>query len=181
MARMLLTALVFLLALAGAGQAQPRPAPQPNQAPVPDRTSAQFGDWALSCMGASAARQCELTQTVQDRQRQQSAVVGFARAVHDQPPKLVVRLPGAILVATPLRVVLEPTETLVLPFRVCGPSGCLAELELRDEAMLRRLQARPADRPARVVWRDAGNNEASFNLSFRGFAAALDALAREAR
>jgi invasion protein IalB len=69
----------------------------------------------------------------------------------------------------------------VLPFRVCGPSGCLAELELRDEAMLRRLQARPADRPARVVWRDAGNNEASFNLSFRGFAAALDALAREAR
>ncbi len=157
------------------------PASAAPTAPGPDRTSAQFGDWTLACIGAAATRQCEVTQQVQDRQRQQSAVVGFGKPVRDLPPKLVIQVPGVILVATPLRMVLEPTEALVLPFRVCGPNGCQAELELRDEALLRRLQARPADRPARVEWRDAGNNEATFNLSFRGFAAALDALAREAR
>ncbi len=186
MVRPLLTRLLLgplLLGLAGPALAQPRPAPPPAApaAPGPDRTTAQFGDWTLTCIGATGARQCELTQTVQDRQRQQTAVVALGQTTRGVPPKLLVRVPGVISVGVPLKLELEATETLVLPFRFCGPTGCLAELELRDEALLRRLRARPADRPGRVQWRDGGNNEATFNLSFRGFAAALDALARETR
>jgi len=91
-----------------------------------------------------------------------------------------------VRVSDPARLVLEgaagpANEPVALPFQRCSiqPVGCFAEAELRDDAM-RRLRTRPADRPGRITWRDVAGNEIAVPVSFRGFAAAWEALQKEA-
>ena len=63
------------------------------------------------------------------------------------------RLPAAVLVNTPVRMVFEGNEAaLTMPFRHClpQPPACFAEIELRDESLLRRLRTRPAEQGARL-------------------------------
>lgn len=186
--------LVAAPLMAGAqqrSQAQTPTAPPPPAADAtagPERTAAQFGDWTVQCVTVpqGGRRICEMAQTIQDQQRQQPvAVVAVGRVAKDQPLKLALRVPVNVLVAQPARLVLEgpagpANEPLSLAFQRCSvqPLGCFAEAELRDEA-LRRLRARPADRPGRIGWREAGGGEASIPVSFRGFAAAWDALQKE--
>ena len=67
-----------------------------------------------------------------------------------------------------------------LPFRHCIPNGCFADVELREDALLRRLRTRPADAAGRLEWRNAAGAETAIPVSFRGFGAAYDALAKEA-
>lgn len=198
----LLAALTMAAApgLAQPGGAPPRPAAPtqpPAPAPVapttsaadngPERTTAQFGDWAVQCVVlAQGRRVCEMAQTVQDQQRQQPvAVVALGRIVKDQPMRLAVRVPVNVLVTAPAQLVLEgpagpANEPLAMTFQRCtiAPVGCFAERELREDA-LRRLRNRPAEGGGRITWREAGGAEAAIPVSFRGFAAAYDALLRE--
>jgi invasion protein IalB len=162
------------------------PAPSPGgEAGGPERTSAQFGDWMVQCvvLPQTGRRACEMAQTVQDPQRQQPvAVVALGRAAKEQPLKLAIRVPVNVLVSAPAQLVLEGSagEPVALAFQRCtiNPVGCFAERELRED-LLRRLRARPAEQAARIAWRDAGGGEAAIPVSFRGFAAAYDALLRE--
>lgn len=171
-------------------QAQPpaAAAPAAEATDGPERTAAQFGDWTVQCVTVpqGGRRICEMAQTVQDQQRQQPiAVIAVGRAARDQPLKLAVRVPVNVRVSDPARLVLEgpagpANEPVALPFQRCSiqPVGCFAEAELRDDA-LRRLRTRPADRPGRVAWRDVAGAEIAVPVSFRGFAAAWDALQKE--
>jgi invasion protein IalB len=178
------------------GLAQPaaqRPAAPAPAAPAdssPDRTMAVFTDWVVRCEaraaggGAPAARLCEMAQTTQDQRQQPVAVLAIGRTAKGEPLRLVAQVPVNIQVGPPARLVLEipnrPAEApLVIAFRNCMPRGCFAELELRDEAVLRRLRGRPAEAAGRLEWKDAGGGDASVPVSFRGFGAALDALAKE--
>lgn len=194
------------LLAAGTAMAQQRPAPPapppappaapPAQAPAadqggaggPERTSALFGDWAVQCVarpaGQGEGKICEMSQTLQDQQRQQVvAVLAVGRVARDQPVKFVARVPVNVQVSNPGRLVLDgpanaANEPLTLSFRSCSPLGCFAEVELND-ATLRRLRARPAEQGGRVTWREANGAEAAIPISFRGFSAAFDALVRE--
>ena len=148
-----------------------------------------FADWAVHCVSrpanAGGGRICEMSQTVQDQQRQQPvAVVALGRVARDQPLKLVARVPVNVLVTQPARLVLEgaagpANEPLTLAFRTCSPLGCFADIDLSD-AVLRRLRSRAPDQGGRVIWREATGAEAAIPVSFRGFSAAFDALQREA-
>ncbi|WP_160299791.1 invasion associated locus B family protein [Belnapia sp. F-4-1] len=195
-----LAATVMLAAFVPAiGQAQPaaqRPAaqPQPAQAPAaessPDRTMAVFTDWVVRCETraasgtASATRLCEMAQTTQDQRQQPVAVLAIGRTVKGEPLRLVAQVPVNLQIGPPAKLVLDipnrPAEApLTVAFRNCIPRGCFAELELRDDAVLRRLRARPAEAAGRLEWKDASGGDASIPVSFRGFTAALDALAKE--
>jgi invasion protein IalB len=96
----------------------------------------------------------------------------------------VAQVPVNVQVAQAARLVLDAAgrqeAPLVLTFRNCVPAGCFAELELRDQAALRRLRGRAADAAGRLEWRNAAGGEAGIPVSFRGFAAAYDALAKQA-
>lgn len=149
----------------------------------PERTSAQFGDWAVQCVAlAQGRRVCEMAQTVQDNQRNQPiAVIAIGRLAKEQPLKIAVRVPVNVLVGQPAQLVLEGGgELLAMAFTRCTvvPVGCFAERDLQDE-LLRRLRARPADQAARIAWREANGAEAAIPVTFRGFAAAYEALLKE--
>ncbi len=170
--------------------AAPAPAPAPAAAssatPVPaagsilpERTTAVFGDWTVTCNPRQGQPSlCEAALTLQDQQRQIAMVFAIGRPVHDQPLHAVVRvLPVNTRVSAPVRLVIDAADPVVIPFQQCNQLGCFADLELRDESLLRRLRTRPADTAGRVEWHDAGNAEVAMPFSTRGFAAAMDALA----
>ena len=175
------------------GQAQPaaqRPAAPAPAEGSPDRTMAVFTDWVVRCEARAAngatpmARLCEMAQTTQDQRQQPVAVLAIGRTAKGEPLRLVAQVPVNLQVGPPAKLVLDipnrPTEApLTVAFRNCTPRGCFAELELRDDAVLRRLRARPAEAAGRLEWKDAGGGDASIPVSFRGFTAALDALGKE--
>ncbi len=147
---------------------------------APERTIAQFGDWSVNCAGRAPARACEMVMGVRDQVRQLGAALALGRATREAPLCLVAQLPVNIRVSQPVRLVLEGAEPLALPFQSCNRLGCFAEIELREDAV-RRLRALPAEQASRLEWRDAAGQEMALPASFRGFAAAAEALARETR
>jgi invasion protein IalB len=175
--------------------ATPAPAPAPRAAPEgPDSTQAVFADWTLRCEtrppvpnappnSAAPARNCEMVQTAHDQRQHPVAALALGRLTRSEPLKLTAHLPLNVQVATPVRLVLENPgrreAPLALPFRSCTPRGCFAQVELRDEAMLRRLRSHPAEAPARLEWHDPAGGELAAAISFRGFGGAFDALGRE--
>jgi invasion protein IalB len=180
-------ALAMLVTFIAPALAQPRPAAPPAAPPVaageaPERTTAQFGDWTVQCVSRAApatGRICEMALSVQNQQQQLVAVLALGRLAPNQPFRLVARVPVNVSVAQAARLVAEGGEPVAMPFRNCLATSCFAEAELRDDALLRRLRARPADQAGRVEWRDAGGGETGFPVSFRGFTAAFEALTRE--
>ncbi len=192
MAKRLPVSSVTLVALgllcAGTAVAQPRPATPPAApaapaaapAATPERTVSQYGDWSLTCIQAAGQpRRCEVGLQLQDQQRRLGAAVALGRVSRDTPMRLVVVVPPNVRVSQPLRLVLEASETANLPFAVCTNNSCVAELEMRDDVLVRRLRVRAAENPGRLEWKDAGGNDVALPLPVRGFAAAMDALGRE--
>ncbi len=185
--------LVGLLASGPVLAQSQRPAPPPPApaAPAaaatpeagPERTSAQFGEWAVQCVAlAQGRRVCEMAQTVQDTQRNQPiAVIAIGRIAKDQPLRFAVRVPVNVQVTQPAQLLLEGGGAPVaLGFTRCSivPVGCFAERELPDD-LLRRLRTRPAEQAGRIAWREATGQETAIPITFRGFAAAYDALIKE--
>jgi invasion protein IalB len=179
---LLLAALGLLAALPAGAQQRPA-APTPPPAPAstaPERMVSQYGDWSLTCIQPGGQpRRCEVGLTLQDQQRRVGAAVAFGRLSKEAPMRLVVQVAVNVRVSTPLRLVLEANEVSNHPFAACVQNGCFTELELRDEILIRRLRNRAADAPGRLEWKDAAGNDLVLSLPVRGFAAAMDALARE--
>ena len=162
-----------------AQQRQAAPAPAPN-APSPDRTSAQYGDWTVACgvpQGATA-RICEMVLTVTDSNQQTVGAIAFGRPAKDQPMKMVVQVAANVRVAQPLKLTLDGDVNL--PFTLCNNRVCVVEQDVRDDSLPRRFRNRAADQPGRLSWRDAGGHDVTFPFSVRGFSAAWEALNREA-
>lgn len=175
-------ALATFAAVAGAQPTRPAAQPAPAATPSdPDRTTATFGDWLLRCeRSTEGQRLCEVSQTlVLQGQSQPIAAIAFSRPARNQPLTLTVQVPVSVTLANPLKVIGEDRDTLTLDtgWRRCQPNGCFADLQLRDEPVLRRLRARTE--PGRIEFRDAAAQDIRLPFSFRGLAAALDALARE--
>lgn len=188
------------IAQAPRAQAQPATAPRPPSASVPstptsqaaepaaaaaaagpDRTTASFGDWLLRCeRPAEAARSCEVAQVIAVQGSPQPiAQVALGRIVDTQPAlTLMVQVPVNVALATPLRLIGEDRDPLVveLAWQRCVPAGCFAGTDLRDDAVT-RLRNRPE--PARIEFRDSTGRDLRLALSVRGLGSALDALARE--
>jgi len=174
-------------ALAQTRQPPPSPPPRPSAAAQaaaePERSLAVFGDWAVRCEGRGTARNCEVTQTVQNDRSRPVAVFAIGRLAPAAPMKFVAQLPVNVLLTATPQLVLDGGVTtgtpLPLTWRQCIPNGCYAEADLRDAALLDRLRARGAGQPGHVVFQQAAGGEATLPVSFRGLAEALDALARE--
>jgi len=166
-------------ATAPAKTATPAPAPAPasSTAPAgPDRTAETFGDWTLLCIRSGEQKACEVNLSVQDRQQQIAATLAIGGLNAGKPRLMVARLPVNVTTTQPVRLVLEGDGTVLLPLRNCIPAGCFGQLELTDDAILRRLRARDASTGHRLEWNDAGGASVGIAVSFRGVGNALDAL-----
>lgn len=75
------------------------------------------------------------------------------------------------------RVSLEDKQPPVaLAFKRCVPGGCFADADLSDD-LLRRMRARAE--PGRLEYKDAIQRDVGIPVSFKGFAQAVDALAKQ--
>ena len=91
-----------------------------------------------------------MAQATQDQRQQPVAVLAIGRTAKGEPLRLVAQVPVNLQVGPPVKLVLDipnrPAKApLTVAFRHCTLRGCFAEFELRDEAVLRRLRARPAE------------------------------------
>lgn len=168
----------------------PTPAAAPSPPPAaesPDRTTAVFGDWVVRCETRPTTppvRGCEMAQTTADQRQQPVSVLAVGRQAKGEPLRLVAQVPVNVQTGQAAKLVLDSPgrqePPLTLAFRHCIPNGCFADIELRDDALLRRLRGRPPEAAGRLEWRNAAGAEIAIPVSFRGFATAFEALAKEA-
>lgn len=167
--------------LAGPAAAQTQPS-TPAVSPEPQQTTATFGDWVLRCskVGTEGNQQraCEVVQTLQ-RKGQQGIVAQIAvgRASPRDPMKLTVLLPVNIAIPGAVRMDVDEKDTgpVDLGWRRCFPQGCIADADAKDD-VLRKWRAQTGT--GRLTFRDAANRNITVQMSFKGLAQALDALAR---
>jgi invasion protein IalB len=193
-----LLAGAVLLALSSAATAQqPRPpappvpaqpaplAPaQPAPTEVPQRTTASYANWVLTCdtqAGPPPQKTCEILQVVQAQA--QGRTVPFSRIavmhpVKGQPIKLVVQVPTNVTLNRNVRIQIADADPgIAAPFARCAPIGCLADFELKDD-VLQKFRAASSGN-GKVTYADVAGHEVVVPLSFSGFSQAFDALAKE--
>jgi invasion protein IalB len=181
-----LLAGAVLLALSSAATAQQArtpalPEPAPNE--VPQRTTASYANWVLTCdtqAGPPPQKTCEILQMVQAQA--QGRTVPFSRIavmqpVKGQPIKLVIQVPTNVALSRNVRIQIADADPgIAAPFARCASAGCFADFELKDD-VLKKFRA--ASGNGKVTYADVAGHEVVVPLSFSGFSQAFEALAKE--
>lgn len=149
-------------------------------AQAPTRTTATYEDWTVRCETAqgTAHKSCEVFQAQQPPgQTSPVSQVAIGRAAKADPLKLVVQIPVNVWLAGGPRILWDDKQPpLALAFKRCMPAGCFADAEVSDD-LLRRLRGRTE--PGRLEYKDALQRDVAVPISFKGFAQAMDALAKQ--
>lgn len=165
---------LFLTPMACGALAQ-TPAPQ-----VPQRTTASYQDWTLRCEsreGQPPVRNCEIVQsTTTQGQPNPVTQIAVGRVGKGAPLRIVFQVPVNVLVGAELKFVYDAKAApLAVSFRHCVPTGCFADAELKDD-LVKKL--RPITAQGHFEFKDAAQRGINIPVSFKGFAQALDAMAK---
>ncbi len=163
----------------------PTAAPPAAAAPVsadPQDTTATYGTWTLRCQhsapGAPTARLCAVIQAIQF-QGQQGVVaqIVVTRATPKDPMHIAIILPPNISFPSTVKAMIDEKDTqpVELAWQRCLPNGCVAEAELKEDALKRWKAQSDA---GRLEFRDAQGRDLAMPFSFKGFAQALDGYAK---
>lgn len=168
--------LVFVLLAAQPAAAQPAATPQ-----TPQQTTATYEDWIVRCetlAGPPAQKSCEMVQFTHVKGQQAALTqIAIGRPVKGQPVKLVIQVPLGVWLPTGIRFVPGAGEAgLPTTFKRCVQAGCFADTDLKDD-MVRKLRATKT--AGKIEFKDAGQKDVGLPVSFNGFGAAYDALAKE--
>lgn len=158
-------------------------APAASQVPAePRSTSAAFGDWILVCQrieGATPPKVCEATHSVQIQGQPGPVLqVAIAKGAKPNERRVTIVVPTNISIGTAPRLATQDKDPqpLQLAWATCVPGGCFANANIADDVMKRM---RDNTSPGSVSVTDAGGRNVMIQVSFRGLAQALDALAKE--
>jgi invasion protein IalB len=103
--------------------------------------------------------------------------VALGRPTKSEPLRILFLVPVNVSMQAGLRFVYDDkVPPLALAFTRCVPAGCAADGPLPDE-IVKRLRARTE--PGRFEYKDAGQRDMRFPVSFKGFAQAFDAMLKE--
>jgi invasion protein IalB len=174
---------LFIAAPAGHAQ-QPKGTKVPagsSEPSSPERTAASFGDWILRCeapVAAQVRRVCEVAQVISAQgQNTPIAQVAIGRPAPMESSRLTVVLPANVTIPSKPQIAIAKGGTPIdLAWQSCVPGGCLASATVSDEAV--HLFSAQGE-PGRIVFKDAAGRDVALQLSFRGLAQALAALAKE--
>jgi len=169
----------------GAASAQKggTPAKPTSSEPEAQSTTATYGDWVLRCeqTGAppQARRSCEVTQTVVIKaQSAPFAQIAFGKPTPSEAPHLTIVVPPNIVLPSAVHVAIDvkDPQPFELNWTRCAPAGCFATATPREDDSKRW---RALTQSGRVTVKSASGQEVVMPISFRGFAQAIDALAKE--
>ena len=107
--------------------------------------------------------------------------IAFSRIAVDEsaggrPTRMEVQAPVNVSFRAPLVIRTDDGDPgFSTPFDHCLPSGCFAEVDLKEE-MVKRLRA--AEGQGKATFKDAAGRDVIIPVSFKGFREALAALAK---
>lgn len=154
----------FILA-AGAASAQ-----------TPRLTTATYDDWTVRCETINAVKTCEVEQTSQV-QGQPFSQVAIGRPSKSEPLRIVVQVPINVWLPTGVTLLVDDKEPgIAASFKRCVGAACFADADLSDEA-IKKLRA--GTEKSKLTFKDAAQREVSVPVSFKGFAPAFEAMAKE--
>lgn len=148
----------------------------------PRSTSAVFGDWVMACQrieGSTPPKVCEATHSVQIQGQPGPILqVAIAKGAKPNERRVTIVVPTNISIAAAPRMAAQDKDPqpLQLAWATCVPGGCFANATLADDAVKRM---RDASSPGSVTVTDASGRNVVIQVSYRGLAQALDALAKE--
>lgn len=158
-----------------------KPAPAPVGAD-PQATTANYGDWVVRCQqlgdAATARRVCEVAQIIQAQGGQGPiAQIAVGRPTGGDPLRLTLVLPPNISFPSSPRLAVDDKDARPadLNWRRCLPGGCFADAEIKDD-LLQHWRSQSAQ--GIIKFKDSAGRDIALPFSFRGFAQALDALAK---
>ena len=151
---------------------------QPADAQAPQRTTAVYEDWVISCAvppGQGTPKSCEMVHS-QRIQGQPNPVgqITISLPAKPGPFRIFFQVPPNVWIQGGVKFVFDANaQAIVAPFRWCVSERCLADADL-PEALVTRMRART--NPGRVEFKEASQRDVSTPVSFKGFAPALDAI-----
>src|SRR5262249_36149236 len=148
-------------AVPAAPVAAPAPAEPPKE--VPQRTTASYANWVLTCdiwAGPPSRKNCEIVQVVQAQAQGRTvpfSSVAVLRPVKGQPTKLMVQVPTNVTLSTNVRIQIADADPgVAAPFARCVPTGCVVDFELKDD-VLKKFRA--ASGNGRITYADVSGRE----------------------
>lgn len=156
-----------------------KPAPAKPQVDVTN-----YGDWRLECIKAKDGRKlCQVFQMVVEEQKdKKKRPLLMAKIMNGhtkdkdgkekQMTRMLLTTPLGILLPAKLSLKLDAEKAVPVPYLLCTPEGCIADLAL-DGELLQKIRA---GKKLTVGYRQMDNKTVSANVSLNGFNAALKAL-----
>jgi invasion protein IalB len=148
-----------------------------------ERTSATYDDWVLQCAADTAKpaqKTCDIEQVTQMQNQGRNVPlsrVAVARPEKGQPVMLTVQVPVNVSLRTGVIIKTSDSDPgLTAPFDRCLPVGCFADFALKDDAVRKFHSATTA---GKLTFSVASGQNIAIPLSFKGFAPAFDALAKQ--
>jgi invasion protein IalB len=150
-------------------------------AQAPQRTTATYEDWTVRCEvrpGPPPQRTCEMIQATQVQgQANPVTQIAIGRAAKTEPLKVVFQVPINVWLPNGVKLAYADKEApLAVGFQRCVPTGCFAETDLKDD-LVKRL--RTLTENGKLEFKDAAQRDVALPVSFKGFGAAFDAMAKE--
>jgi invasion protein IalB len=146
----------------------------PN-AQSPRTVTATYGDWTVICSnqnkntgGACALAQSEMMPGHPNPVSQ----IAISRLANGKTIHILFYVPVNLWFESGVTLLSDNSERLlVVPFRYCIPSKCVADLELTN-ADIEKL--RTQTRPGRMIYKNALQSDVTIPVSFAGFGDALN-------
>jgi invasion protein IalB len=148
----------------------------PAFAQVPQLTTATYDDWTVRCEVHGTAKTCEMEQTSQ-MQGQPVSQIAIGRANRAAPLHIVFQVPINVWLPAGVTFVTDDKDPgLSATFKRCLGNGCFADADL-PAAMVSKLRTQTQN--GKLLFKDAAQRAVTIPVSFKGFAPAFDAVAKE--
>jgi invasion protein IalB len=149
-------------------------------AQTPQRTTATYADWTVSCVtppNSGDKKWCAIVQSAHAEGERSSVGITIGREAKTDAYKIFLQTPTNVWLQNGVSFLADESGlNLAVAFRWCIPTRCLAEANLKD-ADIGRLRAQK--KPGRITYKNASQADVFIPLSFNGFNDALDALQKQ--
>ncbi|HYD17271.1 MAG TPA: invasion associated locus B family protein [Patescibacteria group bacterium] len=154
----------------------PAAAAKPAQRPKPQVT--KFDDWSMQCLSSTKGKYCGLYQKANGTVDGKSipAVVAEVEISKSKDGKKLPHLrlitPLGVWLPTNIGFKLDEEKQNVVPFFICGRTGCMTELTLEQQHVDKLKKGKKLV----IGYKLNPKKQVESTLSLKGFAAALEAL-----
>ena len=141
----------------------------------PQRTTATYADWIVRCVVHSKAKTCEMAQITEMKGRSQPLTqIAIGQRAKNGKLKVVFEVPVNVWLPDGVKLTTGKQKAdITASFSRCVPVGCFAETDVgaNEIKALRSLKEN-----GKLQFKDARKQPIAVPVSFKGFAAAFDAL-----